>query len=181
MPDILGQSLVCDPEKDTLIQYLPDAGRFLEIGTWSGATAAYILDHRPGATALCLDTYTGGHGNSVPTSENLWAFTRNAWLRPGRMAMFLGDVTMLLRFSLRARFDLVFVDGDHSTVLAYIDLCAAADLCAPGGAIAIHDIIEGGDVIIALERFLAERPEWVEVERNNVTVLLRRRIDNDAP
>lgn len=176
MPEIFGASLVCDPEKDLLAKYLPENGLLLEIGTWAGATCAYILDNRPAATALCVDNYEGGIGNGVPTPEDLWLFVKNARERPGRMNLFLGNSSSLGRFLIPV-FDLVFVDGDHSEAGAYRDLCIAASMCIQGGHIAAHDILQNdagpSEPKKALDLFLAKKP-WRIVEQNNVTAILER-------
>lgn len=182
LPAIHGRSLVCNPEKDLLASLLPPHGLFLEIGTWAGASIAYILDKAPTAVAFCLDTYEGGHGNAVPMPDDLWAFVANSRLRPGRMFLFVGDVRQLKCFVVGQLFDVAFVDGDHSLKGCYDDLCAAETLVKPGGAIALHDIILPQDATTvygsqpheAMMLFLNTH-RWEIVQRNNVTVVLRRK------
>jgi predicted O-methyltransferase YrrM len=46
------------------------------------------------------------------------------------------------------RFDLVFLDGDHSAVTVYRELAAASRLVNPGGFILLHDYFPGGKPLI---------------------------------
>lgn len=178
---IYGESIVDGAEKDLLVKYLPDGGKFLEIGTWDGATVAYILDHRPNATAVSVDNYGGGEGNAMPTSENLCNFFLNAQERKGKMSLFLGTSELFSSLIGVGDFDLVFVDGDHGEEPAYRDIvraCAMSGLSR--GTVAVHDVIKNpeGEVIShpgkALVRFLCDFPEYKVVESLNVTYIVQR-------
>lgn len=49
--------------------------------------------------------------------------------------------------SLNQKFDLIFLDGDHSASAVYLELSAALDLLAPNGTILLHDFYPDGKAI----------------------------------
>ncbi len=55
------------------------------------------------------------------------------------MRLWYGDLISFGRFCREARFDLAFVDADHTQPHVGRDLATAARLLAAGGVIAVHD------------------------------------------
>lgn len=131
----------------------------LEVGTHIGASTVHI------AAALRRNAAAGGRGGRV-TSVDVVDVNDSAtrpWLRHGatrsprelqeRIGM-ADAVTFVARRSIdylretRQRFDVVFLDGDHSAPTVYHEVPAALAVLQPGGAILLHDY------------FPALRPLW---------------------
>lgn len=166
------------------------AQTILEIGTFRGATAAAFGLAFPEAkiTTIDLPDTTKTPWNSQPSSEVGKALreldVKNVW--PVRMpSSELGKWVAEGR-----RYDLVFVDGDHSRAGVLSDLRFAAQLLNPGGVIVAHDYTEPGDyapeewrrpawtidVYDAVQEFLVESSEFERRRLVGWLVEMRRRV-----
>jgi hypothetical protein len=175
-PGLHGRSWVTPHELAVLVFLLPPRGRFLEIGSASGATAAAVLLRRPHATALCLDLFRDftddypGEGGELHRSH----WHANAALVPGRMRLREVTSEQLLASGTDGGFDLVLVDGDHADDWPRRDLACARELC-PGGPLVVHDYADDRWPWIAdqVGAFCASFGYRVAARTGNLAVLAR--------
>jgi predicted O-methyltransferase YrrM len=172
MNDIQGTSLVALAEKIFIAKHLPVECKFLEVGTWSGATASLLCDMRPDIKMVCVDPYTGGQGNNMPRASNVWQWIENARERP--MTLVVGDLSSLivLQGPDAAPFDVAFIDGEHSFNSCLSDLETAASILTPDGVLFTHDYWEGPPKD-AVDAFCKDS-EWAITGREGRTVQLKR-------
>lgn len=142
------------------------ARTILEIGTYKGATAAAFGLAFPEARVTTIDLpepektswnpldskLTGGAirvlGVKNVDEVRMSSANLGAWVSAGR------------------RFDMIFVDGDHSTEGVARDILYALDLLAPGGCVVAHDYTDLSD---------SKRPPWTVSVYEGVEEVLRRR------
>ena len=128
--------------------------RCLEIGSAQGYST--IIMAKVARSVVAIDPHTQFH--SEPT------FRANL-IDHGvedRVAVMVerSDQALPRLYRLGARFDLVFIDGDHMPASVDYDLTYARSLLAPGGTIALHDYLLGPGTFV--------RPEcqkWREPDR----------------
>lgn len=116
---------------------LADGKRALEIGTYEGRSAVCMA--QTAASLHCIDPLDGratkGHGGD--TSEALQANLKRYRLNNVRVH---AGTTAEIAPGLPPRcFDLIFIDGDHSSAAIEVDIRHALRLLAPGGLLAFHD------------------------------------------
>jgi len=124
----------------------------VEIGSWLGGSARAMADNTAG-TLFCVDPWTGPEKSEgvVPGGDpKLWeerghdpewvwkAFQENMEgldnVIPMRMTSLEGA-----RWLRNLRFDMIFLDANHSYENAKADLLAWRPLLAPGGLLSGHD------------------------------------------
>lgn len=120
-------------------QCRPDA-RVLEIGSYLGASTCFLAAglRGPNATIVCVDTWQN-QTMSEGIRDTLPEFLRNVEpIRP--------KLTLIRKFSsdvspseLGGRFDLVFLDGDHSYRQTRADFELVSNWVVPNGILAFHD------------------------------------------
>lgn len=130
------------------------AKSFLEIGTFFGATSAAVALAFPEARIVTVDL-------PDPTVLALNAHTATKTGLAHRKLGLTSRIEQILCDSkdlvVEGTFDLIFVDGDHSTEGVLADLRIASRLLTPNGVIVVHDYTSPDS---------EDRPGWtVEVER----------------
>jgi predicted O-methyltransferase YrrM len=127
------------PSWEPVMRELDGRGaRLLEIGSFEGMSAAFLLWRLPDARITCIDTFAGGPSFAVRGADvsGLEAtFDRNLRLVGDRVRKLVGDSGHVLRELLETgeRFDLVFVDGSDLALDVLVDACLSWQLLAPGG------------------------------------------------
>ena len=124
-----------------LLVQLMGAKRCLEIGTFTGYSAAWVASVLPtDGTILCCEL-----------SEEFAAVARAFWAKAGlakridlRMGPALGTLDQLLREGRVGSFDYAFIDADKVNYDAYYERCL--QLLRPGGLIAIDNTLWDGKV-----------------------------------
>jgi predicted O-methyltransferase YrrM len=117
----------------------------LEIGSFEGLSACYLLWRLPQARVTCIDTFAGSaenaaYGVSVNGLEE--RFDRNvALVDAARVEKLVGESGRVLPelVAQGRRFDLVYVDGSHHALDVLVDASLAWRLLAPGGVIIFDD------------------------------------------
>lgn len=114
-----------------IIDNVPERNNLLEIGCSNGATSyAYskLFDH-----VITVDL------GEYPTWEELKQVTDNVeyWLNDTHSKEFEDRLS-----ALNIKFDVIFIDGDHTAEGSRKDYEVAVKFLAPGGLIAFHDILE---------------------------------------
>jgi predicted O-methyltransferase YrrM len=117
----------------------------LEIGSFEGLSACYLLWRLPEAKLTCIDTFAGSpehaaYGVSVAGLEE--RFDRNvALFDAGRVDKHVGESGRVLPELVAdgRRFDLVYVDGSHHALDVLVDASLSWRLLAPGGVLIFDD------------------------------------------
>lgn len=148
----------------------------LEIGTHIGASTQYI------ASAL---TRCGSGSVTTVDIHDVNDPVRGAWRaaglqQPPRICAqkignagrisFVTEPSLTYMLETTARFDFIFLDGDHRAVSVYSEVAAALRLLNPGGLILLHDfypngmpLYSDGSIIAgpyrALSRIMREAPD----------------------
>lgn len=127
--------------------------RILEIGSAFGFST--IVMAQTGAEVLAVDPHTG-YDSWQTFQRNL-----NRYGVAGRVQAVRRPSQEALPHLVPGRFDLVFVDGDHSEAMAEHDIRHARRLVRAGGIIAVHDYTERWQgVKNAVNRELRGLPAW---------------------
>lgn len=118
-------------------------GRFLEVGSYLGATAAVLAEvvrrrGSAGTRLFCVDTW-----QNDAMSEGLrdtWAeFQANTAPWSPYITTLAGDSRTVASPGDPGSFDLVFIDGDHTYEGARADVDRFANLVRTGGRLVMHD------------------------------------------
>jgi hypothetical protein len=144
------------------------AARVLEIGSFEGLGACYLLWRLPDATITCVDTFAGSaehRGTDIVVSELESRFDANiALVDATRVRKIVGDSRreLLDLLALEERFDLVYVDGSHLALDVMVDAVLSWQLLRSGGTLVFDDYgwTELGDDALlgpraAIDAFLA--------------------------
>jgi hypothetical protein len=117
----------------------------LEIGSFEGMSACFLLWRLPDAMITCVDTFAGSVEHRFMHGEVSWlesAFDANiALVDSTRVRKLIGDSRRILLelTSEETRFDLVYVDGSHLGLDVIVDASFAWQLLAPEGTIVFDD------------------------------------------
>jgi predicted O-methyltransferase YrrM len=118
----------------------------LEIGTHVGASTVYLANalHHFSGQLTTVDIVDVNAPDAPWRSHGLKAPPASILSRLGLRA----TVTFLTRsaseaLASRERYDLIFLDGDHSALAVYREISAALALLNPGGLILLHDFYPG--------------------------------------
>lgn len=117
----------------------------LEIGSFEGLSACFLLWRLPEAQLTCIDTFAGSAENaaySVSVTGLEQRFDRNvALFDAARVEKLVGESCRVLPELVAhgRRFDLVYVDGSHHALDVLVDASLAWRMLAPGGVIIFDD------------------------------------------
>ena len=144
---------------DLVHEHCPGSGvRVVEIGTYTGRTAAHLHKYCPQIERL----YTVDLEKPDPARDRIRGLERVVFIqeRSDLAAKAFEDESV----------DLVFIDGDHSEEGARRDLGAWVPKVRPGGVIAGHDYDSPRHpgVRRAVDRFFAQHPQPIRTEANMV-------------
>lgn len=142
---------------------------FLEVGTFRGATAKLIADKFPSLQITCIDP-----GDQVPVERRLPVQCEEylPQRRIGELARGCQNITLIRNcFGNVAwgerRFDMIFIDGDHSTEGCLADSRLALVLLKSPGVILWHDYpnprVEVVEALAELEQISFIRDHIVHV------------------
>ncbi len=144
----------CIPLWQDLFARLPGAARILEVGSYEGQSAAWLIENAfvPGAKGeiYCVDTWAGGVEHQAVDMAAVEArFLRNVataksrsrsdvavHVRKGQSS---GALAALLGEGLGQSFDAIHVDGSHQCADVLGDLVLSFQLCRVGGLIICDD------------------------------------------
>jgi len=140
----------CDEPNQTMLSSLLDDSTQLvvELGSWLGSSAHFILEHAPQAKLICVDHWFG----SLEHQESGWEYLReriptlyetflvNLWEVRSRVVPLRTDSTCGLReiHRLGLKPDLIYIDASHDYHNAFEDMQTALDLF-PGSIICGDD------------------------------------------
>jgi predicted O-methyltransferase YrrM len=122
------------------------AARVLEIGSFEGLSACFVLWRLPDSAVTCVDTFEGSAEHVardlLPPAGLEAVFDANvALVDASRVRKIVGDSRRVLVDLLDegARFDLIYVDGSHVALDVIVDAALAWRLLANGGFIVFDD------------------------------------------
>lgn len=120
----------------------------LEIGSWEGLSAFFLLNLLPKARITCVDTWEGADEHKAEDSEtgpdalsgSEAAFDRNLSRFQGRVEKFKGTSYQYFKsVPDRQRFDLVYVDGSHHCDDVIVDAVKSFEALKVGGLMIFDD------------------------------------------
>jgi hypothetical protein len=135
--DYSGHGWLLDENKRVLSMFLNDTTKtIVEVGTWLGLSARFMLDRAPNATLFAVDHWNGlplveWKGFGLPESEwkklapDPWAqFVKDSWGYRGRLRPVRADSWAGLDYlaTLDLKPDLVYIDGGHGYERALGDI-----------------------------------------------------------
>jgi hypothetical protein len=143
--------------------------RVLEIGSFEGLSACYVLWRLRDAVVTCVDTFEGSPEHTaderIPSPGLEAVFDANvALVDAARVRKVVGDSRRVLLDLLGegARFDLVYVDGSHLALDVLVDAALSWRLLEEGGFLVFDDYTWselGDDVLLrpgpGIDAFLA--------------------------
>lgn len=119
-----------------------------EIGSWMGRSTRALADNTPG-TVVAVDTWAGTPGDAhmqtlagKPADWVFGEFMRNTADLANLTACHMHSLDAAVYFADR-RFDIIFIDADHSYEAVKADILAWRELLAPGGLLCGHDFGPG--------------------------------------
>lgn len=137
----------------TLLAELPARKNFLEIGSFEGRSAVWLVENvlEDGGELLCIDTWGGGeeHGGLDMDAAEM-RFDKNIKLAlekfPRRKVSKCKGLSTTWLPALaqdRRSFDFIYIDGSHIAKDVLTDACMAWPLLKPDGVMVFDDYLWG--------------------------------------
>ena len=144
-----------------IVYQLPQRKRFLEIGSFEGRSAVWLIENaiEDGGELFCVDTWEGGEehaaqGHDMSAVEerfhrNLTLAQANVYPKKVSVQSFrdtsLNALAALLSTTPDSRkpFDFIYVDGSHQAPHVLTDACLSWELLAVGGVMVFDDYAWG--------------------------------------
>jgi hypothetical protein len=114
-----------------------DIKKSLEIGSFEGMSAIWLMDYCPDIHVTCVDTFSPGFDDV--TGEYEQRFERNVAEYGERVTKLKGRSADMLKKIYRQRFDLIYIDGDHTYEAVKKDAELAWPLLRRGGLLIFDD------------------------------------------
>jgi predicted O-methyltransferase YrrM len=121
------------------------AAKLLELGSFEGLSACFLLWRLRDAHVTCVDTFAGIPGYDaygIKTSELKETFDRNvALVDAARVRKLVGETRRVLPVLIdeARQFDLVYVDASHTALDVLVDVALSWQLLASGGTAIFDD------------------------------------------
>jgi predicted O-methyltransferase YrrM len=155
--------------------------RFLEIGSFEGASAIWMLRNvltHPESRLTCIDNDKLGCGKRLVANLAASGFQSRAvihWIDSHAVRQVVPD----------DHFDFVYVDGSHAAPNVLFDVVNAYLICKPGGLVGCDDYLfelpENGSVPKpAIDAFLKLMGDRVEVVHSGYQLWFRKRAERPA-
>ncbi len=155
--------------------------RFLEIGSFEGASAIWMLRNvltHPESRLTCVDNDKLGCGRQLEANlaaSGLSSKAKIHWINSHDVRKHVPD----------NHFDFVYVDGSHAAANVLFDVVNAYLICRPGGLVGCDDYLfelpEDGSVPKpAIDAFLQLVGDRVEVVHSGYQLWFRKRADAAA-
>lgn len=137
-----------------LMPALPARKRFLELGSFEGASMIWTVENmlEDGATIECVDTFAGGEEHATKTSESSEAnFDHNRKILANKLpkktiVKIKSTSTHHLAVRLAEgtqKYDFIYVDASHTAPDVLTDACMAFHLLKGGGILVLDDYLWG--------------------------------------
>lgn len=116
--------------------------RVLEIGSWEGLSANFILKTLPNASLTCVDTWEGSDEHSGHKLGDVEArFDRNVQRFKGRITKWKGRSQDFFRSAGKEKFDFIYVDGSHHFIDVLVDSFLSHEVLRIGGMVVFDDYL----------------------------------------
>lgn len=161
LPSIdLGDCILCDATRRSLLAYSGSHVRVMEIGSWLGFSALLLAEANPAATILCVDPWLGSA--EIMEMGNLRPLVSASYVRFLANTQHLADRIWPLRMTgidgavLAWECDfvpsLIFIDGSHQYESVWGDIHACRRLF-PSATLVLDDVAQP-DVRRAVDELL---------------------------
>ena len=157
----IGEAMMIETEWTRILKEFPAGGLMLEIGTHDGVTAAHIAKQRPNGTIISLDPYFAGRAILQTRAPNIAAWWKN---HQKNQILFVGTARQWKLFAPSIRFDVIFVDGSHTTAHVMDDLTVASLLIKLNGTIIAHDYESDKQVRKGVDSWCKSRAKYRVIE-----------------
>lgn len=140
-----GENWLCDTTRLLLVEAvssLAPGARVLEIGSWLGRSACFLLERHPDISMICLDTWEGNKEHTEEQKKDLWdRFRENmdSLNYLGRITCIQDESCNIREYLEKASLDMIFIDGSHREDDVYLDVHNAYYLAKAGGIIVGDD------------------------------------------
>jgi len=174
-----------------LIPMLPDRLNFLEIGSFEGRSAAWIVENmmEDEGNIQCVDTWEGGEEHGEENMSEVEArFLHNAKVLegkyPDRSVIQIKDTStrVLARFIEKEyTYGFIYIDGSHTAPDVLTDACMAWSLLQPKGLMVFDDYMWGNprDALhrpkIAIDAFTNIFGETAEIVHVGYQLVVRKK------
>ena len=165
LPGLEGKSILTEAELNLLDTYLEKINpeTFIEIGSWTGTSCAWLAKRHPNIQFICFDTFIAGG------EEQIGRWLKN---KQPNMILILGDSTDLVTMNLSA--EIIFIDGDHTLEGCRVDLLHSASSLSPGGLLICHDYGHlGFGVHQAVDEMLARHKDYDAIEKVDSMIVIQ--------
>jgi len=158
-----------EPMNHTALRYLAAHApirAYLEIGVQEGHSLRAVIEAGRLDAVTLVDTWGSAYGGTGKGTHEHIGHLLNALKFTGTRTFLDGDSKALVP-TIRCRFDLIHVDGDHSEDGARSDLWQCEPLLAPGGFLVLDDLAHPAHPYMGTvaDAFTASFPEIHEIER----------------
>ena len=121
----------------------------LEIGTFKGYTSVYLASLFPGASIYTIDLPASSqeYSNTYERINLVSEFvqSRDSLLQNFNSIQYYSIPSTSFLLNCSQKFDLIWIDGDHSYPQVCIDIVQSLNLLADGGFVMVDDIYRFGD------------------------------------
>jgi hypothetical protein len=152
-PKVWEQLIPLLPEGETYGAADRGIRHFLEIGSFEGRSAVWIMEHmmRADDYLTCIDTWEGGEEHSGTEVEGAWdRFCHNTALASERFPNRYFDSMKGTSYEKLAElaawgehYDFIYIDGSHIAKDVLTDACMAWPLLKPNGVMVFDDYLWG--------------------------------------
>lgn len=161
--------------------------QFLEIGSWEGRSALWLLQNvlkDPASRLTCVDRWEACRDGDGAAAERL--FDRNLAPHAARLVKMKGASADVLRRLPPASYDVIYVDGSHAAPDVLSDAVLSWPLLRPRGLIVFDDYVStiGPDHApgpkVAIDAFLLAYGPLCSVIRSGWQIAVRKNPDAAA-
>ena len=115
----------------------------LEIGSWEGLSAVFILSYFDNSTLTCVDTWAGADEHSEVDMERIEKnFNANVSTFQNRIVKIkLDSASFFAKYKNSEKYDLIYIDGSHYVDDVLIDAISAFECLKEGGILIFDDYL----------------------------------------
>jgi len=177
-----------DADKSGLVNVLSEykgSTKYLEIGSFEGRSTCWFLANiitGPGSKAYCIDTWQGGFEHAGIDFDDVEdRFDKNTAGYREKIVKLKGTSFEQLASLVRGHrnsFDVVYVDGSHTSWDVLSDCVLSFNLCKVGGIIGLDDYLWGEQNLNApkpaIDSFLYIYDNFLQVIKKDYQVWVKR-------
>ncbi len=154
---------------------------YLEIGSWEGNSALYILKNFKTKKVVCVDIWKDKDHSDIQ-ERNFRNFKSNMKIFKKRFQMHKGTSDSFFKKN-KDTFDVIYIDGSHEADQVYRDLRNSWNSLNLDGIIICDDYFYGGFIkdlknlpIDAINKFIAKNSDAEIICVNNAQIFLKKTI-----